>query len=125
MPRAEIATKQAKFTLEQLHAELGGKILGNKAEAKRLADAMEARRGRVEDARPCLQRPGHLRQPPQVQPVVQAGTLFREALGVLPDGSAAFDGQGDYVADADRQGGHQAGREGGARADGGGSIQPA
>lgn len=35
MPRAEIATKQAKFTLEQLHAELGGKILDNKAEAKR------------------------------------------------------------------------------------------
>jgi hypothetical protein len=35
------ATKQAKFTLEQLHAELGGKILDNKAQAKRLAEGMK------------------------------------------------------------------------------------
>ena len=40
MPRAEIATTQAKFTLEQLHAELGGKILDNKREAKRLAQRL-------------------------------------------------------------------------------------
>ena len=31
MPRAEIATKQAKFTLIQLHKELAGKALENKA----------------------------------------------------------------------------------------------
>jgi hypothetical protein len=30
MPRAQIATHQAKYTLEQLHAELAGKILDNK-----------------------------------------------------------------------------------------------
>jgi hypothetical protein len=48
MPRAEIATKQAKFTLEQLHAELRGKILDNKAQAKRLVEAMNhERRGRA------------------------------------------------------------------------------
>jgi hypothetical protein len=29
MPRAEIATKQATFTLEKLHAEIGGKLLAN------------------------------------------------------------------------------------------------
>jgi len=40
MPYAKIATKQAKYTLEQLHAELAGKILDNKREAKRLAQAM-------------------------------------------------------------------------------------
>jgi hypothetical protein len=40
MPRAEIATTQAKHTLEQLHAELGGKILDNKTEADRLRAAM-------------------------------------------------------------------------------------
>jgi len=40
MPRAKIATHQAKFTLEQLHAELVGKILDNKAQAKRLAQSM-------------------------------------------------------------------------------------
>jgi len=33
--------KQAKFTLEQLHAGLGGKILDNKAQAKRLAEGMK------------------------------------------------------------------------------------
>jgi hypothetical protein len=41
MPRAEIATKQAKFTLEQLHAELAGKAQANKAEATRLVIAMK------------------------------------------------------------------------------------
>jgi hypothetical protein len=40
MPRAQIATRQAKYTLEKLHAELGGKILDNKAEAKRVAASM-------------------------------------------------------------------------------------
>ena len=40
MPRAEIATHQATHTLEQLHAELGGKILDNKAQADRLREAM-------------------------------------------------------------------------------------
>jgi hypothetical protein len=41
MPRVQIATTQAKYTLEQLHAELGGKILDNKKEAARLAQAMK------------------------------------------------------------------------------------
>ena len=36
MPHAKIATHQAKFTLEQLHAKLAGKILDNKAEATRV-----------------------------------------------------------------------------------------
>lgn len=40
MPTAKIATKQAKLTLLQLHAELGGKIKDNKAEGARLAKAM-------------------------------------------------------------------------------------
>lgn len=38
--KAHIQTKQAKFTLERLHAELAGKILDNKAEADRLRAAM-------------------------------------------------------------------------------------
>ena len=41
MPHAKIKTHQAKHTLEQLHAELGGKILDNRAEAKRLAQCMK------------------------------------------------------------------------------------
>ena len=38
--RAHIQTKQAKFTLERLHAELGGKIQENKTEGTKLAEAM-------------------------------------------------------------------------------------
>jgi hypothetical protein len=38
MPRAGIATTQAKFALEKLHAELGGKIKDNKREAARLGE---------------------------------------------------------------------------------------
>ena len=40
MPHAKILTTQATHTLEQLHAELGGKILDNKAKAKQLAASM-------------------------------------------------------------------------------------
>jgi hypothetical protein len=40
MPRAEIASKHAMHTLGQLHAELAGKLLDNKKEAKRLTVAM-------------------------------------------------------------------------------------
>jgi hypothetical protein len=38
--KAEIATKQAKFALLRLHAELGGKIIDNRKEAERLRRAM-------------------------------------------------------------------------------------
>ena len=83
MPRAKIATTQAKFTLEQLHAELGGKILDNKAQAKRLAQAMvhvEAVLKMLDpayDVRPIAVR----RRKPN--PWFKRGTVFREALGVL------------------------------------------
>jgi hypothetical protein len=40
MPHAKIASHQAVYTLDQLHAELAGKILDNKAEADRLREAM-------------------------------------------------------------------------------------
>jgi hypothetical protein len=40
MPRAEILSKQALYTLKQLHAELGGKVRANKAEAVRLRKSM-------------------------------------------------------------------------------------
>jgi len=41
MPRAEIATKQAKYTLDTLHAELAGKVQANKEEGERLVEAMK------------------------------------------------------------------------------------
>jgi len=83
MPRAEIATKQAKHTLEQLHAELGGKILDNKTEAKRLAGAMvhvEAVLKMLDpayDVRPIAVR----RRKPN--PWFKRGTVWRAVLDVL------------------------------------------
>ncbi|MGA3304005.1 MAG: hypothetical protein ABSC72_12060 [Methylovirgula sp.] len=41
MPTSKIATHQAKYTLEQLHAELGGKIIDNAKEAIRLRESMK------------------------------------------------------------------------------------
>ena len=38
--RAHIQTKQAKFTLERLHAELAGKAQEHKAEGERIHQAM-------------------------------------------------------------------------------------
>jgi hypothetical protein len=36
MPHAKILTKQALYTLSQLHSELAGKLSANRREAKRL-----------------------------------------------------------------------------------------
>jgi hypothetical protein len=42
MPRAEIADKHAMHTLQQLHAELAGKLLQAKEESKRLPHDVDA-----------------------------------------------------------------------------------
>jgi hypothetical protein len=83
MPHAKIATRQAKFTLEQLHAELGGKILDNAAEAKRLRASMV----HVEAVLKMLV-PGYdvrsiaiRRRKPNAW--FKRGTVFRAALNVL------------------------------------------
>jgi len=83
MPRAQIATHQAKFTLEALHAELAGKVLDNKAEAKKLAEAM-----RHVEAVLKLIEPGYDVRPIAVRrrkpnPYFKRGTVFRAALDVL------------------------------------------
>lgn len=83
MPHAKILTTQATHTLEQLHAELGGKILDNKAEAKRLAAAMV----HVEAVLKMLQ-PGYDVRPIAVRrrkpnPYFKRGTVWRSALDVL------------------------------------------
>ena len=83
MPHAKILTTQATHTLEQLHAELGGKILDNKDEAKRLAAAMI----HVEAVLKMLQ-PGYDVRPIAVRrrkpnPWFRRGTVFRHALDVL------------------------------------------
>jgi hypothetical protein len=83
MPHAKIATKQAQYTLEQLHAELAGKILDNKREAKRLAQAMK----HVEAVLKLLV-PGYDVRPIAVRrrkhnPWFKRGTVLRIVLDVL------------------------------------------
>jgi hypothetical protein len=83
MPRAEIATKQAMHTLEQLHAELAGKILDHKKEGQRLAEAMK----HVEAVLKLL-RPGYDVRPIAVRrrkhnPWFKRGTVLRLVLEVL------------------------------------------
>lgn len=83
MPYAKIATKQAKYTLEQLHAELGGKIFDNKREAKRLAQAMK----HVEAVLKLLV-PGYDVRPIAIRrrkhnPWFKRGTVLRLVLDVL------------------------------------------
>ena len=83
MPYAQIAAKQAKYTLEKLHAELAGKINDNKREAKRLAEAMVHVEAVLKllvpgyDVRPIAVR----RRKPN--PWFKRGTAFRHALDVL------------------------------------------
>jgi hypothetical protein len=83
MARAEIATTQAKFTLEQLHADLGGKILDNKAEAKRLAIAMMHVEAVLKLLDPAYNVRGISIRRRKPNPWFKRGTVFREALGVL------------------------------------------
>ena len=81
--KAHIETKQAKFTLERLHAELGGKILDNKAEAERLRQAMM----HVEAVLKLLDPDHNLRSIAVRRRTPNAwfkrGTVYRTALDVL------------------------------------------
>jgi hypothetical protein len=83
MPKAEICTKQAKLTLIQLHAELGGKILDNKQEASRLAESMK----HVEAVLKLLDPNYNLRsiaiRRRKRNPWFKRGTIFRHAVAVL------------------------------------------
>lgn len=84
MPRAEIASKQAVYTLGLLHAELAGKLLANKREAIRLRTAML----QVEAVVKMLQ-PGFnvaaiaAKRRNKSNPWFKRGTLFRSAVDVM------------------------------------------
>src|SRR5467141_810666 len=84
MPRAEIASKQAIFTLSQLHAELAGKLLANKLAAVKIRTAMM----QVEAVLQMLQ-PGFsvaaiaAKRRNKSNPWFKRGTLFRSAVDVL------------------------------------------
>lgn len=87
--RAHIQTKQAKFTLERLHAELAGKILDNRQEADRLRTAMQ----HVEAVLKLLD-PNHNLRTIAVRRRApngwfRRGTIYRTALDTLRKGEIA------------------------------------
>ena len=83
MPRAKICTKQATFTLLQVHAELGGKIIDNKKEADRLAESMRHVEAVLKILDPTFSaRPIAVRRK-RANPWFKRGTIFRAVLGVL------------------------------------------
>lgn len=86
--RAEICTKQARFTLERLHAELGGKILENKKEAERLASDMKHVEAvlKMLDPSYCVRSIAVRRRKPN--PYFKRGTIFRSVLEILRDAPA-------------------------------------
>jgi hypothetical protein len=70
-------------TLRQLHAELGGKLIDNKSEARRIVSAMK----QVEAVMKLLQ-PGYDVRPIAIRrrkpnPWFKRGTVFRQALDAL------------------------------------------
>jgi hypothetical protein len=84
MPRADIKTKQAVYTLSQLHAELAGKFLEARRQGVRLKTAML----QVEAVLQMLQ-PGFsvasiaAKRRNRSNPWFKRGTLFRSAVDVL------------------------------------------
>jgi hypothetical protein len=83
MRRAEIATKQAVYTLGLLHAELAGKLL-QQARGHPVADGHDAGRSRPEDASAWLQRRQHRRKRRnKSNPWFKRGTLYRSAVDVM------------------------------------------
>ena len=93
MPYAKIATKQAKFTLEQLHAELGGKILENKKQAVRLAQDMRHVEAVLKMLDPTYNVRGIAVRRRKPNPWFKRGTVFRSALDVLRSADGPLTGR--------------------------------
>src|SRR3984893_812945 len=84
MPRAEIASKQAVYTLGLLHAELAGKLLANKREAIRLRTAMMQVEAVVKMLRPGFNVASiAAKRRNKSNPWFKRGTLFRSVVDVL------------------------------------------
>lgn len=83
MPRAQIATKQASYTLDMLHRELAGKVLANKEEGERLHEAMQHVEAVIKllDPERNISNIAVRRRKPN--PYFKRGTVFREALSAL------------------------------------------
>jgi hypothetical protein len=84
MPRAEIASKQAVYTLGLLHAESAGKLLTNKRDAIRLRTAMMQVEAVVKMLEPGFNVASiAAKRRNKSNPWFKRGTLFRSAVDVL------------------------------------------
>ena len=84
MPRAEILSKQAVFTLSQLHAELAGKLMDNKRAAIKIRTSMMQVEAVLQMLQPGFNVAGiAAKRRNKSNPWFKRGTLFRSAVDVL------------------------------------------
>jgi hypothetical protein len=84
MPRADIKTKQAVYTLSQLHAELAGKFLEARRQGVRLKTAMLQVEAVLQMLQPGLSVASiAAKRRNKSNPWFKRGTLFRSAVDVL------------------------------------------
>src|SRR5712671_2796101 len=84
MPRAEIASKQAIFTLSQLHAELAGKFAENRNAGVKIKAAMMQVEVVLQMLQPSFDvRSISAKRRNKSNPWFRRGTLFRSAVDVL------------------------------------------
>ena len=83
MPRAEIASKQAIFTLSQLHAELAGKFAENRSAGVKIKTAMMQVEAVLQMLKPSFDiRTISAKRRNKSKPLFKRGTLFRSAVDV-------------------------------------------
>src|ERR1700726_3743506 len=84
MPRAEIASKQAIFTLSQLHAELAGKFAENRNAGLKIKTAMMQVESVLQMLKPDFNiRALSAKRRNKSNPWFKRGTLFRSAVDVM------------------------------------------
>jgi hypothetical protein len=84
MPRAEIASKRAIFTLSQLHAELAGKFAENRNAGVKIKTAMMQVEAVLQMLQPTFDvRSISGKRRNKSNPWFKCGTLFRSAMDVL------------------------------------------
>jgi hypothetical protein len=84
MPRAEIASKQAIFTLSLLHAELAGKFAENRNAGVKIKTAMMQVEAVLQMLQPSFDVRGiSAKRRNKSNPWFKRGTLFRSAIDVL------------------------------------------
>ncbi len=78
-----IATKRATHTLEQLHAELGGKLLESKRQVERLTQAMQHVEAVLKLLQPDYRLQSIVVRRRKANPFFKRGTLLRHVLDLL------------------------------------------